>query len=482
MRLQSSTILLILMLLLGLLIRLWHTSDFATFRGDQAIELGSTLDILSGKFTLIGIKTSVSQVRNGAVMYYLLAPFLYLTRGHPVAGAILQTILQLISMVIVYIIGRHFATRRAGLMAAFFVMSSSLLVVFSRQTMLAQYPLIFCTLTLFVALSLARHFSLKWSFFLGVVLGVSLQVHYSTLSLLIFSLLFPFIFLRRFILRYFCALAIGIFLGLVPILVFELRHEFFNTKMLIEYFSTLTQSEMGIPYSISAYWINVLSILILGGNTVISIVVSGTLLLRRIFIRTRLSTVEAVSFLAIVSTMLFTFVFVHSFVPHYAISAFIPIFLILGIWICTIPKPFRLILAVPIIAVYLTYNTASYGWSATHGYMMSPGWSQRGVQRSSRIIFEDVKDRQYNVAMLIDGENQGLPLRYFLTLWGKQPLPVYAYDKAEFLYVVVERGLDIHSASMYELSAFGAFEVVRSWEVQNGIRLYKLNRQKAVIS
>src|SRR3990172_520341 len=108
MRLPTSTILLILTVLLGLLIRWWRIDDFATFRGDQAIELGSSWDILQGRFTLIGIKTSVSEVRNGAVMYYLLAPFLYLTRGHPVAGGILQTFLQLISIVIVYIIGRRF--------------------------------------------------------------------------------------------------------------------------------------------------------------------------------------------------------------------------------------------------------------------------------------------------------------------------------------------------------------------------------------
>lgn len=78
--------------------------------------------------------------------------------------------------------------------------------------------------------------------------------------------------------------------------------------------------------------------------------------------------------------------------------------------------------------------------------------------------------------MLIDGENQGLPLRYFLDLTDNPPLAVESYDKAQILYVVTEPNLNINNVQMYEISAFGAFEIEKSWPIENGINLVKLVR------
>ena len=170
-----------------------------------------------------------------------------------------------------------------GCVAFFLVATSALFVLFSRQSVLAQYPLVFSGLALFVALSLVRRFSLKLSFLMGLMLGISLQVHYSTLSLLIFSLVFPFIFLRRFILKYFSASLLGILVGLIPMLVFELRHEFFNSKMLIQYLSIKNPSETEISFSIGKYWADVLSLLIFGGNVAMGTVAIALFVFKRIF-------------------------------------------------------------------------------------------------------------------------------------------------------------------------------------------------------
>ena len=77
---------LLFILILGSFLRFYRIRHLSTFLTDQAIELAGSRQILKGKLTLIGIKTSISEVRNGAVMYYLLAPFLYFFKYDPIAG------------------------------------------------------------------------------------------------------------------------------------------------------------------------------------------------------------------------------------------------------------------------------------------------------------------------------------------------------------------------------------------------------------
>jgi len=66
----KTLILFIAIILIAASLRLYRINQLGTFLADQAIELEGTYQILQGKFTLIGIKTSVSEIRNGAVMYY----------------------------------------------------------------------------------------------------------------------------------------------------------------------------------------------------------------------------------------------------------------------------------------------------------------------------------------------------------------------------------------------------------------------------
>lgn len=114
-------LILVLVIFLGSILRFYRMRELSTFLADQAIELSGAVQILQGKFTLIGIKTSVSEIRNGAVMYYFLAPFLYLFRLDPIAGGVLQSFLSLSTVTMVYYLGKKFNDEKGGIMAAFYL-------------------------------------------------------------------------------------------------------------------------------------------------------------------------------------------------------------------------------------------------------------------------------------------------------------------------------------------------------------------------
>lgn len=187
----------ILIVLAGVVIRLYRVETLGTFRADQAIELTSSKNILFGDLTLIGIKTSISEVRNGAVMYYFLAPLLFILNYDPLAGAVLQTGLQILAACVAFYIGKKFLGTRSGLLIAFIISFSALLVSYSRQSLLAYYPLFFDSLIFLISALLTVKFKSKLTLVLGFLLGFSLQIHYSVLALLLPCLFLPIIFFSK---------------------------------------------------------------------------------------------------------------------------------------------------------------------------------------------------------------------------------------------------------------------------------------------
>lgn len=474
-------------LFFGIFLRFYRIGELGTFLADQAIELESTAQILHGKFTLLGIKTSISDIHNGAMMYYVMVPFLYLFHYSPIAGGITQTILQILTIIIVFAVFKKLKLISIGLITCFLISASPLIVRYSRQTMLAYYPLFFCTITFIISIYLSRKFSCLLTLILGFILGFSLQVHFSTLSLVIFVLFFPFIFLQkknRGI--YFLLLLTGLIIGFLPMILFELRHQFFQTKMLLALISNYTSNQASNNnFNLILYWQDTISQLLFAGNVWLGKLFLLALFIGFVFYRKSLYVIEKLSILQIISTVLFSIILVRGYTPHYAITLFIPLFILSSSFFervrVYIPKNICLFVLLCLMSLFILKNYPMYGLSDNHGWTMTKGWNLVGVEKSAKVIFEDVinqkMDGKYNVAMVVDAQNQGLPLRYFLDVWQKPPLPFDKYDQAQTLYVVTEPNIDLSKLEMWEITSFGAFNVDRTWSIQNGFSLYRLSKK-----
>lgn len=478
---RYTLFLLLAILLSGAFLRFYRLKALGTFRGDQAIELSSTAKILQGKFTLIGIKTSISEVRNGAVMYYIMAPFLYLFRFDPVAGGIVQSFLSLGAVVIIFIIGKRISDDNRGLFAAFLVSFSPLLVRFSRQTLLAFYPLFFAGLSLLFIQMIQTKFSRKISLSLGFLSGFMLQVHYSTVSILLLVLLYPWVGLsKKYFQKYYLFTFLGFITGLLPIAIFELRHQFFNTKMFLSF---LFEKKDFVYYSfnIFSYWIDVISRFLYGENQFIAIALIFTFIILIIRNRKKLFVMEKICILQILLVVAFTLIFVKEMVVHYAIVSFIPISLLAAGMLERYFQGFGIWLTAGMAVIFFIINFPLYGLLDNNGWTMSKGWNLYGVEKSARLIYEDIKSSSwktnYNVAMIADAENQALPIRYFLDIWKYPPQSIEKYGQEDVLYVLSEPNIELEKISMWEITSFGSFSIEKTWPVQNGYALFRLGKK-----
>lgn len=475
MRPRYLAIILLLIIFLGAFLRFYRIEELGTFRADQAIELSGARDILSGKLTLIGIKTSNSEVRNGAVMYYLLAPFVWLFKGDPVAGGVLQSLLSLGTVGVVFYIIKKYIGPKEALFGAFLTATSSLLVLYSRQTLLAFYPLFFNSVVFLISMSILKKFRTLLVLTLGIFLGITIQIHYSAIALILASWLLPLVFIKKSLwLKYYFYLFFGLLLGLLPMIFFELRHQFFNTKMLF----TIKSASANVNFL--GFWQDALSRFLFGGNVwlarIFLLTVGGAI----IFLRKKIGPIQKLSLVFIIASIIFTLIFRNSLQPpyeyisHYAIVSFIPLVILTSWLIGRLPTLFMFLTAI----AFLVFNFSSFGLFNNHGYSHGPGWGQTGIKKAASLIKADLTDRPYNVAMLVDGESQAYPLRYLLSDFPNQPLAINRYDRATDLYLIVEPGLDLSKVNLWELSSFGPYEISKTWDLQNGYTLYRLTHDR----
>lgn len=222
---MRSFVIFLVIILLAVFVRFYRVEDLMTFRGDQGIEFDETAQILEGKPRLIGIKTSISEVRNGAVAYYFLAPLLWLFNGSPVAGSVLQTLQIMASAVLVFWYLKKRGWEKEAWIALIILLFSYPLVLFSRQTLFAYYPLFFFAMIFIASLE-------EKPFICGIFAGLAMQVHYSSLAAVIYLTLFGII-LAKDKMRFLALVFAGFVLGFLPMIIFELRHDFFNLRMLL---------------------------------------------------------------------------------------------------------------------------------------------------------------------------------------------------------------------------------------------------------
>lgn len=479
---RASVIILIIILTIGIYLRFYRINQLSTFLADQAIELAGARQILEGKYTLIGIKTSNSELHNGAVMYYILAPFLLVFKNHPLAGGVLQSILSILTIFAIFYIGRKFYNNNVGVIASFFIAASGLLVKFSRQTMLANYPLFFSAAFLLCLILFLKSKKSKTglNIIIGILCGFMLQIHYSTIALLISALIFPFLFLKKKnILNYFFKLFFGFILGFMPMLVFEIRHQFFNTQMFFKLINSGTS--LNTSFNLFVYWLKSLGAFFWGEYVILSLSVIGIVIWYIVRNRKKLSVLEKFSLSQIASTFIFTLIFVRENVPHYIINSIVGFAIIYAIVIYKISIQFlprkNNYFLIFCCLLFLLINFKSYGLNDNHGWTMTKGWSLPQTEAAAKIIAGDCEGN-FNVAMAVDYQNQGIPLRYFLANYKKFPLPETDYGNARFLYLVVQPNLELSQLrGMWEFDSFGDYNVAKIWKLDYGYLLYKLDKK-----
>lgn len=495
-------VILVCILVLGAYLRLYKIAEYMTFLGDEGRDmLVIKRMIVDHKFTLLGPTASVGGFFLGPIYYYFMLPFVWVSGLNPAGAAVMVALFGIATIYAVYRLGRDAFDEWVGLAAASLYAVSPLVIAYSRSSWNPNLVPFFSTVLIYLLWRSVNRNEPKLLFWIGVCLGIGLQLHY------LFLFLFPVVGLwyvfygrkKEWIIHYGYGIA-GFIIGYGPFLAFELRHGFPNTISIINF---LREGE-GTGLVISTFWNTIVDVWYrLFGRLVFrlpppeqmrdlaawqqstwssvisaSIVVSLGLLAvwagrlagvpwltkkkedRVLFART------AVLLLLWLIIPLVLFGFYKKGIYDYYFGLFFTLPFLSVALILRVIKTSKIgLLITYLILLGLLYMN----WEG-RPFKFAPNNQLAQAREIAKVAYEKTDGKPYNFALLTSG-NSDHAYRYFFEIWGNPPVPIEneAIDPdrksvTDQLIIICEQPeCKPLGHPLWEIAGFGRAEIVGEW-------------------
>jgi 4-amino-4-deoxy-L-arabinose transferase-like glycosyltransferase len=240
-------LILVSILIIASFFRFYNLAGYMTFLGDEGRDALIIKKLLTeGDVPFIGAPTSVGNIYLGPFYYYMMALPMLLFWLNPVAAAAQVALIGVITVGLIYYLSRSWFSREAAIVASFLYAISPINIIYSKSSWNPN-PAPFFTLLAVLGIYKAHQTKNFWWFILtGFALGAVIQMHYLALILLPVFFILWLIELKR---NYFDKLKIkhllsGTFLALLvffilifPLILFDFKHYFLNTRAMMELFT-----------------------------------------------------------------------------------------------------------------------------------------------------------------------------------------------------------------------------------------------------
>ena len=215
----------------GLGLRFLHLEKTAIFDADQENFAWTAVRLLEEQRpVLVGLKAGEFPVFIGPLMYYVYALFLWLFAMDPIGLSYFSLLVAILTMMSVFWVGWKSFSYRVGLLAVFLYAFSAYFVQNDPRVWLPG-PLILVSVWIYHLLIQAEQKNLERALvLLGLLFSFGFQLHITALFFL------PIIGLGLLMKglrpdwRQLLGGGFAAFVGILPVLLFDLRHEFINLK------------------------------------------------------------------------------------------------------------------------------------------------------------------------------------------------------------------------------------------------------------
>lgn len=479
----------ILIATIGATLRFWNLAALTTFSGDQGYDFLIIFRMLTeNDLTLLGPKIGpYNQIGNlylGPFYYYLLAPSLLIFNFDPIGAAILTVIFAIFTVVLIYKFSLDFLTKEIGIIASALYSFNVFLINQSRASSNPHFLPFFAISYLYSLIKALQNNSKKliWPFITGISLGIMFQLHYLSFSL---SLLL-IIFLVKKRLKQFFVVILSFLFAISPQILFEIRNEFFVTHLFLKQISQgdNISSLASVLNNISQSVQKLQTIFLNSDNISFLLVVFISVVTCAFLTKEKTKRLAiGVLYLTIILSIFAVALYSGGIEPHYFATVYPQITLILAVVISVLFNRWKNF-ALKTIVIFISIQLIASGvqdlnLNAKQGYTMPQGWNLLGARKAAEIISSDVtEDKTFNIASTLDGDTRARPARYLVEVYGKIPMDVEKYPEADILYLISKDEEEkIKAYTVWEIASISPFEIKNKWEIQNSIKLYKLEKK-----
>lgn len=486
----KKNLLITLILLVASCLRFYQMDRLTTFGGDQGYDFEQIRNIVVNRDpTLLGPKigpyNSLGNLYLGPAYYYLLLPSLVLSNFDPLGPEVFTIILSIITIYLTYLISLRFFNKYIAISSALLLAINPFLINQSRSASNPHLTPFFATLAILCLFQTIQEKSNKniWPLVIGICCGISFQLHYLGIVLLIFCI--GLLLFRKT--KAVPIVIVGFLAAILPQIIFEIRHNFFVTNLVIRTIkdgNNITSIANILSHSLAG--LNNFGRLLLGDGVNIVVVCLFCAVLTIVYsIKNKnkffvIKSLWSLLILVFISSAFYS----ASIQPHYLVVGYTPFIILLAIaiyqFLIYFKNPILKIICFLITIQIFAASLLTMDLNSNHGYTMPEGWNQEAIRKTSRIIVDDSGDlKNYNIASTLDGDTRATPYRYLVKVYGSSPQPVEAYPSSDYLYLVTrDDNKNVLEYTVWEVFSLRPFKISEEWQIQNGIRLLRLERQK----
>lgn len=469
--------------LLGTLLRLYKLDGFVTFLGDQGRDAIIMKRIITFEhLPAVGAPSSVGQVYLGPFYYYFMAPWLAFFNFNPIGPAVGVALLSSLFIMLVFYGVTDLYGPRAGLIASTLVAFSSVLIDLSRfswnPNILPIFSFIafyFFIKALLMTSSRTRTTRQRLFYILaGIFLGCAFQLHYVTFSLLFaYGAVFTFFLWnnpsKSLLSKSTQALfMVGSFLIInTPLVFFDLRHQFLNTKNFITLFqkpgTTGSTSLMSIIDGFSslntfAFSLNIPALVVI-------------LMLIVLLFTLRIWKDKEYQYLLIVfvsALFVTSFMTAHKF-PHYFGALYPLYYVVIAVIISRLVRneSFMMLCASIMLGGFIYIQSLHYPFLHAR-----PNNQIEHASQTAKRIHLLVTKEKFRITGIPDTLGTSM-YAYFLEINGKTPVNSLSLDPVDELFVVCEQQCKPIGNPQWDIAYFKPRRVKISFRSGN-VYIYKL--------
>lgn len=238
MKKKSEVVILFLILILASIFRFWHLPQLQYSNIDEELEAFFSQRIFIEKRPVLTGEDFPGGFQTGPSFRYFASTIYALSGFDPVGAGVAASLLGVISVGLIFWVGKLLMGRKVGLLAAFFYSLSYLIVIYNRTLWAISWAPVVTLFSYLALFKIAIEKKIRYMLLLGVAFAMGFNSDPSTFSLMILALftLFPIrqVRSRRVLIPFFAIMLIAI----IPVFIFDLRHDFPNLKKAVSLFST----------------------------------------------------------------------------------------------------------------------------------------------------------------------------------------------------------------------------------------------------
>jgi len=476
---KKELLFLIVILTVGAFLRFYHLEQFANFLADQGRDAIIIKRIATFEhFTAIGAPTSIGHIFLGPFYYYFIAPWFWLFNFQPVGLVFGVSFFSTVYLCTNYFIIKELIGKKAALISTLLLAFSTTLIEFSRFSWNPNLLPFFAFLTYYFLYKGLKEKRLFLFLVFGFLLSFSIQLHYLALFLILPSVIYFLIhfFKDKKNYRFFIIAALfslfTFILGSSPLIIFDLKHQFLNTKSFIAFFQSpdriatnkLDNFLLTFNY-LNKYVFNL---------TIPMIVTNLFLLIISIFILYKfiLGKDKNYSQKSILIFFFFSLIGV-SLYPgpkhaHYFSMVFPFYYIILSIFMALIAKKLLQKILITILLIGIIYLNVP-GYRFLYADQLNQIYH---AQKVAIFLDKQIGNQPFNFAVQPDSWQEDSYL-YFLELKDKRPANREKQEVTDQMFVVCGDPCNLYTTPSWNVKMFGEFKIIQEWKVE-GVKIYKL--------